>query len=300
MKKYIRNNLYYFLGILFLLLAKLKKSLIGYTPKPYSKTEINTSIFYDMEVADNWIKQLEEYLNKDKTTLIKDKSILELGPGADLGIGLYLLSKSARKYTAVDIHDNAVFSKEEFYKAFFNFLKEKENKDTSAIESEYKKLKENKDSRLNFVRDEDFNIVRALKNETVDYIFSHAAFEHFTDVAATIKYLSRVSKKGTVFVAFVDLKTHSRWIGRKDPNNIYRYSKRLYKILTNESSPNRVRPYEYKKLLHENGWNNIIIKKGLTLSDTQAAKYTGFFNKKFQDPINDMNCLCCTVIATKS
>ena len=69
----------------------------------------------------------------------------------------------------------------------------------------------------------DFNIVSAFGESTIDMVFSQAAFEHFDDIESTILQLNKVCKSGATFVAEINLKTHSRWIRDKDPDNIYRY-----------------------------------------------------------------------------
>lgn len=300
MNKFIKNTFYYFSGIGFLILAKLKNAFVGYTPRTFSDEEIERGALYDMEIVDNWIKELKGYIDVEEADLFKDKRILELGPGSDFGVGLYLLSKSAKKYTAVDVNDNAIKSAEDFYNLFFKILKEKKNISTEEIEGEYRKLRESKESRLNFIQDKDFDIARALNGDKVDYIFSNAAFEHFADVEETIKSVSKIAVKGSVFLAIVDLKTHSRWIREKDPNNIYRYQQGLYKLLSNVSTPNRVRPYIYEKILKENGWENIIVKEGQTITDEQLAGINNYLNKKFRDPVNQMKYLTCTIFATKA
>ena len=105
----------------------------------------------------------------------------------------------------------------------------------------------------------DFNIVSAFGESTIDMVFSQAAFEHFDDIESTILQLNKVCKSGATFVAEINLKTHSRWIRDKDPNNIYRYPEWLYNMFRFRGIPNRVRPFQYREVLESYGWTDITI-----------------------------------------
>ncbi len=81
---------------------------------------------------------------------------------------------------------------------------------------------------------------------SVDLIFSHAAFEHFDDIDATFQKMSDIARPGCKLVSMIDLKTHTRWISDKDPLNIYRYGDLISSLLKFRGTPNRVRPHEYR------------------------------------------------------
>ncbi len=75
-----------------------------------------------------------------------------------------------------------------------------------------------------------------------------------------MRRLSVVCKSGARIVAEIDLKTHSRWIRDKDPNNIYRYPAALYKMFAFRGIPNRVRPYQYCQAFQRHGWVDIDVR----------------------------------------
>ncbi len=297
MKNTLVNAFYYISGIFFLVLAKIKSVTLEYTPRPFSEKEIQQSVKYDMEVVDNWLNRLSQYIHEDGSDFIKNKSILELGPGSDLGIGLYLLGKGAEKYTAIDVYDIASKSSSEFYQALFRYLREKDM-NISLLQEELNNTQMGHSNKLNFICSESFDIVSALKDEKIDVFFSNAAFEHFNNIEQTIKDVTEVASKNAVFAISVDLKTHSRWIRDKDPNNIYKYPNWLYKLLTHLSSPNRKRPVEYRKLLEKYGWSNIVIQPGKQLQDDKYDTL-GHLNKRFRDPENQMDYLSVHIYATK-
>ena len=122
--------LYKTIGLLFLFLAKLKYILKSYSsPRPFSDSEINKAITYDINVADHWLEYLCRYsVNKID---ILDKVILELGPGPDLGIGLYLLSKGALEYYAFDKYALATKQNSLLYDALYQKIKDSNNSSRS-------------------------------------------------------------------------------------------------------------------------------------------------------------------------
>ncbi len=292
--KYIYINFFYKIaGVLFLLLAKCKNVLQGYsTPRTFSLTEYDKGVKYDLSVVDNWLTKLHEY-NGGK---IKGKNILELGPGADLGVGLYLLHKGAYRYNAIDVNNLVASVPGGFYNHFFDYLYSvNPGSEIDILRNQLKLTQENRNDKLNYICRNDFDITSAIKPKSVDIIFSQAAFEHFDNIQKTIEQLSTVSKNGAILIALIDLKTHSRWIKDKDPNNIYRYSDWFYNIFKFRGTPNRIRPYKYKKILEKNGWHDIQIIQKKVYENNE----TSFLNKKFQSDKNQMELLSVYLCAVK-
>ena len=267
-----------------------------YSPKTFSMSEIERCIEYDVHIVSDWINHLKEYA---PAYTIQNKHILELGPGSDLGVGLYLLSKSAKKYTAVDVYDLASTVSPEFYNTFFTSLQEKEQIDTASLEEELHKTCHHNNDKLNYICRPDFNFTDTIGDDKVDIIFSNAAFEHFSDFRKTICDLSKIALPGSVFIVSIDLRTHSRWIRDKDPNNIYRYSNAFYKLFNFKSSPNRIRPCQYKEALEQNGWRDIVIQPEMTLDKNRLTCFQDHLNKNFRDEVNQMDHLTVWICATK-
>jgi SAM-dependent methyltransferase len=234
-----RNGLYFAAGIVFLALAKAKHVLRGYsTPKPFDLSETDRCIDYDMKVASELLGHLRTYGGT-----IENAHVLELGPGSDLGVGLYLLSQGAASYTAFDRNDLAAKVPPEFYARFGERLGIPVNME-----------------RVRYVARQDFDVAAALPPRSVDIVISNAAFEHFDDVERTVQQLSQVVKPGGKIAAVIDLQTHSRWIREKDPNNIYRYPRWLYRLFYAPGQPNRVRPAEYRRFFEQAGWRDVTVR----------------------------------------
>lgn len=223
---------YYALGIGFLALAKAKYHLKGYTPKPLEAADIDACIDYDVQVANHWLKLLADY-----GVSVEGKDILELGPGSDLGTGVYLQSKGIGSYTAFDRHPNARLTSPRFYQRM--------------------KARGYPAPKVNLYVSQSFDLTELLP-QSMDIIVSNAAFEHFDDVGATIRGIERVLRPGGILCAVVDLQTHSRWIRERDPNNIYRYPEWLYRAFHFPGQPNRVRTADYLRHLRD-GWKAVEI-----------------------------------------
>jgi SAM-dependent methyltransferase len=296
----VNNFKYYSIGLLFLFLNKIRHSIQGYiTPRPFSIREFQKAIRYDFHVVERWMQHLNSYLGGNNFSL-KGKRVLELGPGADLGIGLILLMKGVEKYNAMDVNELVKTVPNQFYEELFNIIAAIEDKevDLNFLRSQLKLTQLGKNDKLNYICRKDFDL-SAFKGDEIDLVFSQAAFEHFDDVENTIAQLSEIAKPGSLFIGEVDLKTHTRWIRDSDPLNIYRYSDLIYNVFKFSGSPNRVRPFEYGKILEKHGWTNIDIKPLLVLEKEYLNKVILSLNKRFRDPINNMDYLSVMIHAIK-
>lgn len=284
-------------GVAFLALAKAKNIVKGYSsPKPFDISNTKACIDYDIRTVDHWLRHLQRYTQEP--SYLSGKSVLELGPGSDLGTGLYLLSKGCSQYNACDVNDLMSATPNTFYKQLFEELKQLNSQvDIAILGSHLERARAGLPSRLSYIVRDDFNLSSALGKATMDLIFSQAAFEHFDDIHATVAQISAVCKPGAVLLAEIDLKTHSRWIRERDPNNIYRYSRRVYDAFWFRGIPNRVRPFEYEEALERAGWTDISILP-LTMLDDADGREPGI-HKDFTDSKNKMTYLSIMLCAKK-
>jgi|GEM_PF-774056 len=254
-----RYHWFYFVaGLIFLALAKTKNRLRGYvTPKPFSITETEKSVAYDLRIVDQWLARLQGITGSSN---IEGKHILELGPGSDLGIGLYLLAKGAASYSACDVHPLVYNTPDHFYDQLLQAIRLRDpSADTDSLRQAWLDWKNGQPSKLRYVVRKDFDFCTAFGESSMDLVFSQAAFEHFDDFPAVANQLFRICKSGARIVAEIDLKTHSRWIRDHDPNNIYRYPNWLYRWFYFPGIPNRLRPRHYRAAFEQAGWNSLAI-----------------------------------------
>lgn len=286
---------YFIAGLGFLALAKAKHTLMGYTtPKPRRRgaDPYGQLAEYDRRVVDGWLGWLERATGRDAEAALRGKTVLELGPGADLGVGLYLLARGAGRYLAVDAHPLALSAPAAFYDRFFEYLAGViPDAEIDGLRDTLQAAQTGTSDRLRYIVRPDFDLVAALEGTTVDLVFSQAAFEHFDNVPETVRRVSAVAAPGAWLVAEIDLQTHSRWIRDRDPNNIYRYPDALYRLFRFRGIPNRVRPREYKSILVANGWIDVTFSPLTLLADRHQQPGPGALSRRFQSSESQMHIL---------
>lgn len=289
---------FYLVGIAVLIIVKIKCLFWGFPKSNFSNiTDYEKHFEYNIRIVDQWISHLNDYTSNKHYLL--NKNVLELGPGSNLGAGFYILYKGALKYNSFDIYNIVKNVPLEFYKIFIKRLQESEGiKSINYLENELEKFCDDRASDINYIVDRDFNLVTYFKSESIDIVFSQAAFEHFVNIENTIKQLSIVCKSNAIIIAEIDLQTHSRWIREMDPNNIYRYCVFIYKLLSTKSTPNRIRPYTYYELFKKYGWYDIKILP-LSMIDKKKKIPPKYLNKYFRDDKNKMDYLSILLLAKK-
>ena len=296
--KKIKNWQYRFIGATILVLNYIRHKLSGYkTPRTFSVGQTDRAVDYDFKVTEEWIKYFSDYLKQ--ADFLKDKVVLELGPGPDLGIGLILLAAGVEKYIALDVNKLTAFISLEFYNKLFIGIKDKyPNCNIGYLKEQLDKCYKSENAALTYVVDENFEISKI--REKIDIVFSQATFEHFTNVEKTLKELNSVVREGSILVTEIDLKTHTRWIRDKDPLNIYRYSDFFWNLFRFKGSPNRLRAFEYRKLLEENGWIDIQIIPMNVLEDEYLSKVKPTLYKRFRNTnSSEMKMLSIMLMAKK-
>lgn len=276
---------YFTAGLAFLGLAKAKHMLSGYaSPKPFDISQTDRCVAYDRKVVEEWLRELARYAGAEGE--LRGRSVLELGPGSDLGVGLILLAAGAARYSACDVHDLAKRTPDAFYEALFTTLEAGGNgAELAALREALRAMKAGEPSRLNYIVRRDFDIAAAFGPASIDLVFSQAAFEHFDDIDAVVRQLSIVCRPGARIVAEIDLKTHSRWIRDRDPNNIYRYPDALYAAFHFRGSPNRLRPWQYRQAFERHGWTDIQMRP---LAQWQHDGVADGLSRRFRAELNQM------------
>jgi SAM-dependent methyltransferase len=214
-----------------------------------------------------------------------------------MGVGIYLLSKGARTYSACDVNDLMRRTPEAFYDGFFQKLREIDGRaEIGLLRKELDNLRRAHPSRLKYSVRKKLDLAASLGAGTIDLVFSQAAFEHFDDVEAVAAQLGAVCRPGAMLVSEIDLKTHSRWIRDRDPNNIYRYGDGVYGLFRFSGIPNRLRPFRYKEIFERHGWTGVSITP---LSELVGGDPYSGMDRAFADRRNEMGCLSISLCAKK-
>lgn len=189
----------------------------------------------NFKALDEKFIELETILNKHKID-IKDKVVLELGPGNSYINAYNFLMNGAKKVILVDKFPRVIEGEKqkEFLSNELNFIKEK-----------YKV------QNLDFVENGliDSNKIQVIASditevndlEEIDFVYSISVFEHIKDVKENIEKLSQIVKKGGLMFHKIDFRDHYNF---NRPFLFYKYTdKQWFNYYTKEglSFTNRIR-----------------------------------------------------------
>ena len=294
----IRNNGYYLVGLLFLIINRIRHCIAGYrTPKTFSVTHVDRTIEYDFKVVNNWLDYYNSYTGCEKN--FNKKSILELGVGDNLGIGLISLLYGASKYLALDKNNLIKNTPASFYDRLFELIESRHDAaDVNRLREIWESYQNGSSQKIKYICDKLLDL-SVFTDYNIDLVLSNAAFEHFEHFDETVKGLSHVVVPGCILVSEIDLKTHTRWIRDVDPNNIYRYSNFLYSMGRFNGIPNRLRPKDYIDIFNRYGWKNIKIYPKATLDFSYLNKIKKSLNVNYRNDSNEMQYLSIVICATK-
>ena len=280
----VDNAFYKIAGVGFLALAKAKSMLSGYSrSRPFSQGAIDHAVAYDIKVVDEWLQALVAYSSRPASQ-VEGATVLELGPGPDFGVGLYLRSLGVARYCALDAFPLALGAPSALYDAMLERICARDPARSESLRAALPSAQRPEgDGSLRYVVRGDFDLVAAFPGLKADYVFSQAAFEHFDDVEATLRQVTQVTRPGATLVAGIDLQTHTRWIRDKDPLNIYRYGDGLYRFFRFRGMPNRVRTSDYVRILQSLGWRDVRLMRVDATRPDYFEKVRGSLAPRFRE-----------------
>jgi SAM-dependent methyltransferase len=296
-----RNRLYKTIGTVIFLLNRIRYGLRGYRdPRPFPASDFNRAIDYDLAVVAAWRRFLGPWLKTEFS--FTGLRVLELGPGADLGVGTALLALGAASYTAVDVNRLVDGVVPGFHERLLERLRAKQPESSlklAGVLEEVNRAAGGEGQRLRYVYLPSFDL-SILGAGSIDLVVSHAAIEHFDDPGATFRQLADVVRPGGLLVAQVDLMTHTRWIRERDPLNIYRFGDGFYRWARFRGAPNRVRPAAYERMLRDAGWTEAAAIPDLVLPSEYVETVRGALAPRFRDAENRMEWLSLYLCARRA
>jgi len=221
-------------------------------------------------------KQFEEFVNKvGGITKIKDKKILELGPGGSLGFGLLMLQNGASQYIVIEDGQHTFINKKQmkFYKKLLG------NNEVSI-----KKFFIFKNERyyynqefINFIKI-DQNSKYDLASDSVDSIYSYAVLEHVHNLDLCFSEMARVLKIGGLMEHQVDLRDH---IFSQDSLWFLKISDFWFKFLFEKTGEyvNRKRFSYYNDLIDRYGLKIIEVNKNILFDKALPKKLLSKYSK---------------------
>lgn len=291
----MRRIFYCWLGLGILFANKVRYAIAGYRrPREFSVANTKKAIAYDREVVNRWRGALEEYLGEG--AVFSAKRVFEIGPGADLGVGLMLLAEEgAQSYSAIDINNLITQAPRNLYEDLFASMR---RLDSRVARQAFEDFIAGHTGKIRYVHDSKFSF-SDFNDGSFDRVVSNAALEHVNDVPKTLEQIDRVTASGGVVCLHVDLQTHTRVIRDRDPLNIYRFGRMLYRLAHFSGIPNRIRPHIYAETLENLGWQDIRVIPVTSVSDKILKRDQSGLARHFRQPEAQMEILSFMLLARK-
>jgi len=277
--KYNQNFLF-LMGLFLRIINKIRHSLIGYkTARTFSPDKVDQSVAYCLNVVKNWERALIDYTGS--LNPFRNRSIIELGPGPDLGTGIIILALGAKSYTAVDKNKLINRTPQVFYNILLNYLKDLPEYEKAKIAVD-NILKQSFNENFCYIHDSIFDL-ESVPDNKYDMLVSQAVLEHITDIDKVFNILFNKLKPNSIMVNEVDLGTHTALIRDLDPLNLLRYSDRVWNLLKFDGSPNRFRATDYRNILNQLRFTKIVIKKLIVLGKEYVEKSKPNLSNRFNN-----------------
>ncbi len=178
----------------------------------------NGSSLYNMTILQRFGRTIEETLG-DREEL----SVLEIGPGRNLAVGVMLVLQGIRRYSAVDIYQHPELYEPTAYRNLHRLAQAAGWELSGDVELD--DLVRIEDDRVHLDPDriewlypyESYAFPKA--EGSVDFVFSCSGFEHFNEPRRTVEKIFRVLRPGGVTAHSIDLSDH------RDPSLPYDFLK---------------------------------------------------------------------------
>jgi len=238
-------------------------------------------IFNPYDFIEGHIKYTERKFNEflkrtDSFITLKDKTILELGPGGSIGFGLLALQNGAKRYHALDNGIHSFITRRQL-QGYRQLLHNDNQLLDSCFSERGKKGGSLNTEKIEYIST-DQNSKYPLPDESVDIIYSCAVLEHVHNLDICFSEMARVLKRGGIMSHEVDLRDHifsqkSLWF--------LTISDFWFKTFFSETGGyvNRKRLSFYKKLAHIYGLRVVafectILSDGTGVTPKLRQRYT--------------------------
>lgn len=196
-----------------------------------------------------------QFLPEEKADFLKEKNLLEIGPGQDLGIVLALAGFGLKNIIIIDpffIDWNPDYHPAFYTQLLFRLKNIYPNANFHLIQTILEK-QSHIDQQLQIYRTslEDADCV---PDEIIDISISNATFEHFVFADKAVEKLSRIMKPGGLGFHQIDMRDHEHF---DKPLEFLTFPKPIYRYMTKKNNAlrgNRLRYTEYNELFEKHGF----------------------------------------------
>jgi len=267
LKKIIKVPLVLIENIVFTAFPSARGIIEKYIFNPYQFNEKHLA--YSKNQFNDFVKKIG---GMDK---IKNKTILELGPGGSIGFGILALKNGASNYLTIDDGIHTFITKKQL-----SWYMKLANNDKDFI----KKIFTRKNNKYQYNKDKikfisiDQRSKYSLPDNSVDFIYSCAVLEHVHNLDLCFSEMSRVLKSGGIMNHQVDLRDHifsqdSLWF--LNINNLW------FDLLFKHTGEyvNRKRISYYHNLIKQNFLHTIDLTDDITYKETPPKILTKIYSK---------------------
>ena len=229
-------------------------------------------------------------------------SILELGPGENLGQGVMLVAMGAKKYTGLDLHRPEHLYDRHGYQAAMGLIglaaprgAQLKAADIFSVEGERVVFNP---ARVEYLYPrQSYDI--GLPDGSIDYVFSHSVFEHISEPEKTVAAIAKVLRSGGLTAHHFDMRDHKdfsrpleflkvdagTWATRFDGSNAHFYL-------------NRRRLSDFVKMFKDSGYRIVSAKPTQTIAVSEEMR-RGLHPDFHHYSLDDLSVVSALIVAQK-
>lgn len=238
------------------------KSLLGEKEHLSGSTHAGMSLNKSLDYIDQVFNDYLRYSGIPKI-MIKNKRVLEIGPGDNLGVALKFLIAGAKQVVCLD----KFYSKRDFKQQFriYQELRARLNEDEKEIYDHLLNL--NGEVYINNKKLKYFYNIgiekasKILEPASFDFIFSRAVIEHIYDPDVAFKVMNNLLKPGGIMIHMIDFRDHGLFSKKGfHPLTYLTIPELFYKLMTfGSDKPNRRLINYYRNKMLELGYDYKIL-----------------------------------------
>ena len=263
-------------------LVEIAKNLLAAIPLLRSTKE-KLSVRRDKTLSDvSRPFQICQHILRSSRIDLKDKTILEIGPGNFLATGLLYLALGAKKVYLLDRFKHIFWDKKgiAFHKALLDEIAKRNYRYQEAVNESVTITKNSIELNPDLI---EYRLGDAaelpFENESIDFIFSNAVMEHIHNPEDAVKEFARVTKAGALNSHEIDLRDH---FFKSTPLRLLKYSDTLWNLMAwnRPGYTNRLRFSDWI-MLFKRYFKIELIKQILVLYDKKILNNLAL-NKRFK------------------
>jgi SAM-dependent methyltransferase len=265
----------------------LRNKLMG--GRTTGSLEVEKAVQHSLNIFSQYNLGLKDAgLGKD---YFSGKSIMQIGPGANLGVELQFIGSGAIKSDALDRFADVQNSQKEIeiYSSIVNSLKEEAKQKCSEAYQVIEGKPVFKNSKINYFGECALETAGNKFNKNYDVVCSHLALEHVADLEKGIASTTKILKPGGICIYICNLVSLGGVYNHQtQPLRLLYYSDSIWQLMfSNRGGSNRVRMGGYKTILEKNNFKILSLTPLQTISMEALEKIKPHFDSKFKNIPNE-------------